>query len=159
MKRRPKSSRERSTSRPAAPIESEVLERLRKLCTSLSDTSETRSFGHPTFQVAQRTYCVLETYRGELCIVFKAELPVQQALVQSPRFFVAPYIGRFGWTSLRCASGLDWGEIGDLVRESHRLVRAMKPAARKRAPKPAGAKTVSRPGSTTRTPRSRRTAR
>lgn len=117
------------------PTQSAILARLRKLCMSLAAASETRTFGHPTFQAAQRTFCVLEPYRGELCIVFKAELPAQQALVKSPRFFVAPYIGKRGWTSLRCAQGLDWGEIGDLVRESHRLVRAAEPA-RKPTAKP-----------------------
>jgi predicted DNA-binding protein (MmcQ/YjbR family) len=115
-----------------------ILARLRKLALALPDTSETTSFGHPTFQVAGKTFCVYEVYRGELCIVFKAELPVQHALVQGPRFLVAPYIGKHGWTSLRCALGLDWGEIGDLVRESHRLVgeRALSRSRRRRQPQP-----------------------
>jgi len=99
-----------------------ILKKLRAICLALPDTSETVSFGHPTFQVAKKTFCVLEPYKGELCLVFKAELPTQQALIQSPRFFAAPYIGKHGWVSLRCASKLDWGEIEDLVGESHRLV-------------------------------------
>lgn len=121
-----------------------ILKKLRAICLALPDTNETVSFGHPTFQVAKKTFCVLEHYKGELCLVFKAELPSQQALIQSPRFFTAPYIGKHGWVSLRCTSKLDWGEIEDLVGESHRLVaaktrakaggtRATKPA--KRQPK------------------------
>jgi predicted DNA-binding protein (MmcQ/YjbR family) len=112
-----------------------ILKKLRALCLALPETSETVSFGHPTFQVAKKTFCVLEPYKGELCIVFKAELPTQQALIQSPRFFTAPYIGKHGWVSLRCSSKLDWGEIEDLVGESHRLVAAKTRAHADRASK------------------------
>lgn len=101
-----------------------ILKKLRAICLALPDASETVSFGHPTFQVAKKTFCVLEPYKGELCLVFKAELPAQQALIQSPRFFTAPYIGKHGWVSLRCTGKLDWGEIEDLVGESHGLVAA-----------------------------------
>ena len=104
------------------PNEQAILKKLRSICLALPSASETITFGHPTFQAAKKTFCVLEEYKNELCIVFKAELPVQQALIQSPRFFTAPYIGKHGWVSLRCSSKLDWGEIKDLVVESHRLV-------------------------------------
>ena len=104
------------------PNEQAILKKLRALCLALPDASETVTFGHPTFQAGKKTFCVFEEYKGELCIVFKAELPQQQALIQSPRFFTAPYIGKHGWVSLRAESKLDWGEIRDLVTTSHRLV-------------------------------------
>jgi predicted DNA-binding protein (MmcQ/YjbR family) len=109
-------------------MDKRVLERLRKLCLALPDVSETVTYGHPTFEVSRKTFCVLEEYKGELCIVFKAQLPVQQALIHDARFFMAPYIGKQGWTSLRAATRLDWAEIADLVRDSHALV-APKPKA------------------------------
>jgi predicted DNA-binding protein (MmcQ/YjbR family) len=119
-----------------------ILKKLRALCLKLPDARETVTFGHPTFQAGKKTFCVLEEYKGELCIVFKAELPDQQALIQSPRFFTAPYIGKHGWVSLRTNGKLDWGEIRDLVTESHRLVasaelasKRSKPRARRKAPK------------------------
>jgi predicted DNA-binding protein (MmcQ/YjbR family) len=115
------------------------LSRLRKICLALPGAVEFVSFGHPGWRVDQAeasagstrrsgrreekaSFAFYEEYKGERCIVFKAELPVQQALVKSPRFFVAPYIGKKGWVSLRCTTELDWGEIADLVRESCRLV-------------------------------------
>jgi predicted DNA-binding protein (MmcQ/YjbR family) len=104
------------------PNEQAILKKLRAICLALPSASETITFGHPTFQVAKKTFCVLEEYEGELCIVFKAELPSQQALIQSPRFFTAPYIGKHGWVSLRCTSKLDWKEIADLVGASHVLI-------------------------------------
>ncbi len=120
--------------------EQSILKKLRAICLSLPDASETVTFGHPTFQRDGKTFCVLEEYKGELCIVFKAELPTQQALIQSPRFFTAPYIGKHGRVSLRASSKPDWGEIQELVTTSHALVanpratrtRAGKPEARKK---------------------------
>lgn len=99
-----------------------VYERLRNICLALPEAEEYVSFGHPGWRVRGKGFAYYEEYKGELCIVFKAELPAQQAFVKSPRFFVAPYTGRYGWTSLRCATKLDWGEIGDLVRTSFQLV-------------------------------------
>jgi predicted DNA-binding protein (MmcQ/YjbR family) len=101
----------------------EVLRRLRSVCLALPDASETTTFGHPTFQVARRTFAVLERYRGRLCIVFKAEVPHQQALVEDgARFWIAPYIGKHGWVSMLADVKLDWREVRTLVTESHRLV-------------------------------------
>jgi predicted DNA-binding protein (MmcQ/YjbR family) len=122
-----------------------VLETLRAICLALPAARETVTFGHPTFQAGKKTFAVLEEYRGELCIVFKAELPVQQALIQSPRFFSAPYVGKKGWVSLRATGALDWKEIGDLVLASYRLLAtpAMASAldARRRGRDPSVAKT------------------
>lgn len=99
-----------------------ILEKLRKICRALPGAEEYTSFGHPGWRVGKVGFAFYEVYQGELCIVFKAELPAQQALVASARFFVAPYIGKHGWTSLRGSTKLDWGEIADLVAESRRLV-------------------------------------
>ena len=110
-----------------------ILEKLRKICLALPDAEEIVSYGHPGWRARGKGFAYYEAYKGELCIVFKAELPAQQALVKSPRFFAAPYTGRHGWTSLRCASELDWKEIADLVAESHRLVTAAGPARRARS--------------------------
>ncbi len=99
-----------------------ILKKLRTICLALPEARETVTFGHPTFQAGKKTFAVLEEYKGELCFVFKAELPTQQALIQSPRFFTAPYVGKHGWTSLRVGGRLDWGEIADLSKQSYRLV-------------------------------------
>ncbi len=99
-----------------------ILRKVRAICLALPQARETVTFGHPTFQAGKRTFAVLEEYKGELCFVFKAELPTQQALIQSPRFFTAPYIGKHGWTSLRVGGRIDWGELSDLAQASYRLV-------------------------------------
>jgi predicted DNA-binding protein (MmcQ/YjbR family) len=102
-----------------------VLTRLRKLCLALPEAYETTSFGHPTFRAGRsgkKTFAVFENYRGEDTICVKATMEDQALLVLDPRFFVAPYVGKHGWTSMRTAGALDWGEVEDLVRESYRLV-------------------------------------
>ena len=102
-----------------------VLTRLRKICLALPEAYETTSFGHPTFRAGgtgRKTFAVFENYRGEDTICVKATLEDQALLVLDPRFFVAPYVGKHGWTSMRTAGGIDWGEVEDLVRESYRRV-------------------------------------
>jgi len=105
-----------------------VLTLLRKSCLTLPEAYETTSFGHPTFRVGRsgkKTFAVFENYRGEDTICVKATLEDQALLVLDPRFFVAPYVGKHGWTSMRTAMkgvSIDWSEVEDLVRESYRLV-------------------------------------
>ncbi len=38
-----------------------ILDKLREICLALPKTSETTTFGHPTFQVGTKTFTVLET--------------------------------------------------------------------------------------------------
>lgn len=102
-----------------------VLTRLRKICLALPESYETTSFGHPTFRAGstgKKTFAVFENYRGEDTICVKATLEDQALLVLDPRFFVAPYVGKHGWTSMRTAGSIDWSEVEDLLRESYRLV-------------------------------------
>ncbi len=102
-----------------------VLTRLRKLCLSLPEAYETTSFGHPTFRAGRsgkKTFAVFENYRGEDTICVKATMEDQALLILDPRFFVAPYVGKHGWTSMRTAGALEWDEVEDVVRESYRLV-------------------------------------
>jgi predicted DNA-binding protein (MmcQ/YjbR family) len=102
-----------------------VLTRLRRICLALPEAYETTSFGHPTFRAGRtgkKTFAVFENYRGEDTICVKATLEDQALLVLDPRFFVAPYVGKHGWTSMRTAGAIDWTEVEDLVRESYRLV-------------------------------------
>jgi len=68
---------------------------------------------------------VLEEYKGHLCICFKATLPLQQLLIEDPRYFKSPYIGNQGWVSLIADTPPNWREVRQLVRESHKLVNKL----------------------------------
>ncbi len=89
----------------------------------MPEAEETTSFGHPTFRVGKKTFAVLDEYKGEHAICFKATLADQALLTLDPQFYVAPYIGKHGWTSLRLdGTPPEWREVEELVHESYRLV-------------------------------------
>jgi predicted DNA-binding protein (MmcQ/YjbR family) len=126
-----------------------VLARLRKTCLALPEAYETTSFGHPTFRAGKsgkKTFAVFENYRGEDTICVKATLEDQALLVLDPRYFVAPYVGKHGWTSMRTAGALDWDEVAELVLESYRLVapRSLREKLGERPPGPARRKSAKR---------------
>ncbi len=108
--------------------EKKILEKLRELCLVLPKTSETITFGHPTFQVGTKTFTVLETYKGELSICVKVGKSMQQVFLEDPRFYRTPYVGQHGWVSLRAKTKtkLNWEEIAELVRGSYELVSVKK---------------------------------
>ena len=116
--------RQRVRARPARP--EAALKRLRAICADLPGTVETVTWGHPTFKAGQKAFVVLEPYKGEYAIAFKASLTDQAVLTMQPRFYVTPYAGKFGWTSLRLAGPLDWSEIRDLVYRAYRLTASKK---------------------------------
>jgi hypothetical protein len=91
---------------------------LRKICRDLLGSTETVTFGHPTFQVNGKTFSVLEEYKSELGICVKVEKELQGIFLDDPRFFRTPYIGKHGVTLKVCAAPLNWTEIKALVRGS-----------------------------------------
>ena len=96
--------------------EKKILEKLREICLALPKTSETTTFGHPTFQVGTKTFTVLETYKGVLSICVKVGKKMQPVFLEDDRFYRTPYVGQHGWVSLRANTKLNWTEIRELVR-------------------------------------------
>ena len=101
----------------------QAVERLRKICLALPGATETVTFGHPTFQAAGKTFCVLDVYKGETAIAVKVGKTMQGVFLQDSRFYMTPYIGKNGWVSLRTDGKLDWKEIAELAKASYQLVR------------------------------------
>jgi predicted DNA-binding protein (MmcQ/YjbR family) len=108
--------------------ELKILSKLREICLALPGSSETVTFGHPTFQAGKmKTFAVLERYKGELSISFKVGKSMQSVFLDDPRFFKTPYVGQHGWVSLRVnGSRLDWKEIAELAAGSHQLITGKK---------------------------------
>ena len=104
--------------------EEQVLIKLRAICLALPETQEVKTWGHPTFKAGTKPFAVLEQYNGHLCICFKTTLPLQQLLIEDPRYFKTPYIGKQGWVSLLAERTANWREVRQLVRESYKLVRS-----------------------------------
>ena len=107
-----------------------ILRKLRKICFDLPEVSETVTYGNPTFMAGKRTFAVLDKYKGEFAIAFKATFADQMALTMDTRFYITPYSGKHGWTSLRLSDEIDWSEVRTLLNTSYRLV-ALKRMIRK----------------------------
>jgi predicted DNA-binding protein (MmcQ/YjbR family) len=89
---------------------------------ALPGVQEVKSWGHPTFKAGTKTFAVLETYKANLCICFKATLALQQLLIEDPRYFKTPYIGKQGWVSLIVDTPPNWRDVRQLIKESYGLV-------------------------------------
>lgn len=111
-----------------APAEHPALELLRALCAELPETSEVMAWGHPTFRVRGKIFASFEGYGGDVTVCVKATRPDQAVLVEDPRFFVAPYVGRYGWVCVR-AERVARGALEDLARRSYALVAPKRLAA------------------------------
>ena len=99
----------------------QTLERLRSLCLSLPETSETSSWGHPNFKAGKKTFVAFERVKERASIAFRLESAEVDRLLGRKEFFVTPY-GRGLWVSLWADGRVDWRAVADLVNRSYRLV-------------------------------------
>jgi predicted DNA-binding protein (MmcQ/YjbR family) len=98
-----------------------TLARLRSLCLSLPETSETASWGHPNFKAGKKTFVAFERVKGRASMAFRLEPDEVERLLQRKRFFATPY-GRGLWVSVWADSPVDWRAVQDLVVRSYRVV-------------------------------------
>jgi hypothetical protein len=102
-----------------------VLERIRRLCTALPETSERLSHGAPTFFVREKRafLMVLTNLHGDgrFAIWCAAAPGMQELLVDADpeRFFRPPYVGHRGWLGVRLDRGLDWDELAGIVEDAY----------------------------------------
>ena len=99
----------------------QTLEKLRSLCLSLPETSETSSWGHPNFKAGKKTFVAFERVKERASIAFRLESADVDRLLGRKEFFVTPY-GRGLWVSLWADGRVDWRAVADLVNRSYRLV-------------------------------------
>jgi hypothetical protein len=105
-----------------------TLERIRKICLSLTETTERPSHGHPTFFIrGKRAFVMyLDNHHGDGRIaLWCASTPeIQRVLVKSaPRhYFVPPYVGYLGWVGVRLDRRLSWGKIAEVIEDAYLTV-------------------------------------
>jgi hypothetical protein len=114
----------------------DLIQRLRRLCLALPETSERVSHGEPCFFVqptpkSSKLFVMLdEHHHGAEHLGFWCAAPagVQAEMIaeDAARFFRPPYVGPRGWLGVRLrAEGLaepDWDEIDEIVRDAYRQV-------------------------------------
>lgn len=120
----------------------EHLERIRRICLALPETSERLSHGEPTFFVHKRVFVMFaDNHHGDGRVAVWLPTPpgTQTALIEeAPHvYFRPPYVGHRGWVGIELASMAD-GDLEFHVQTAWELI------APKRLLTPAGAAPASR---------------
>ena len=109
-----------------------IAERVRALCLALPEASEKTTWAQPTYRVRDRIFAMQVDRDRGLAVWLKAPPGSQAVLVGADpaRFHVPPYVGPKGWVGVTLDAGMDWDELGLLVRRSYRLVAPKRLAGR-----------------------------
>ena len=107
-----------------------VLEGIRGICLSLPETAEEVKWGHPNWVVRKKIFAAYGSYHDRPSFGSKQTIVDQALLVEDERFFVSPYVGKHGWTSMYTDVLVDWGLVEDLLLKSYGLVAPKKLIAR-----------------------------
>jgi predicted DNA-binding protein (MmcQ/YjbR family) len=127
-----------------ASDEERALRRVRKLCLSLPETSETDSWGHPNFRAGKRTFVTYEWLRGIPTIAFRLSRAEVRRRQRTRGFLTTPY-GRGQWVSMEAHGRVDWHLVEALILKSYRqvaikrMVRALEERPRKARASPSDA--------------------
>jgi len=113
---------------PTAARRKAVLDRVRRICLALPETSERLSHGAPSFFVREKKcfLMVLDSHHGDgrFAIWCAAPLGNQEFLIgaNADRFFRPPYVGHRGWLGVDLTAGVDWDELEGVVEDAFATV-------------------------------------
>ena len=108
----------------------EHLQRLRRLCSSLPESSERLSHGEPTFFVRNKVFAMFSNnhhHDGHIAVLVPAPAGVQQMLVSTlpEKFFRPSYVGVRGWIGIELDQIND-EELAYYLREAWRMIAPKK---------------------------------
>jgi len=98
-----------------------VLQRVRRQCLSLPETSEAASWGHPNFRAGKRMFVAFEWIGGRPSIAFRLRPTDVDLLLRRQGFFVTPY-GQGRWVSAWADRKVNEALVRRLVEQSYRTV-------------------------------------
>ena len=91
------------------------------------------AWGEPTFRVKNKLFAMYASAsnhhgKGRHAVWCKAAPGNQEFMVRDApdRFFVPPYVGPSGWIGVYLDGNVDWVELGELLRDSYRLIAPKK---------------------------------
>jgi hypothetical protein len=105
-----------------------ALDRVRRYCLALPETTERLSHRTPTFFVSQKRSFVQywDDHHGDGRVALWCAAPpgAQEALVAADprRYFRPPYVGGRGWVGVRVDLGPRWSEVAEIIEEAYRAV-------------------------------------
>jgi hypothetical protein len=103
------------------------LQRLRRLCLDLPETTERMSHGEPTWFVRdKKVFVMFASHHHDDRIAFWCAAPAgaQEAMIESDpeRFFRPPYVGHRGWLGVRVDVEVDWDEVARIVGDAYAMI-------------------------------------
>jgi hypothetical protein len=102
------------------------IERVRRICLALPETTEKISHGEPTWFVRKKVFAMFSNNHhndGHIAVVFPVPIGVQTALIEAEpkKFYKPPYVGVRGWVGIELAQVTD-KELALHLREAWRLI-------------------------------------
>src|SRR6476619_6617227 len=102
------------------------VERVRKACLKLPDTTEKLSHGEPTFFVRKRVFamCSINHHNdGHIAVVVPAAIGIQAMLIETEpkKYYLPPYVGGGGWVGVELPRVSD-KELRTHLREAWKLI-------------------------------------
>jgi hypothetical protein len=112
----------------------EQIERVRRICDSLPETTEKLSHGEPTWFVNKKVFAMFSNNHhndGHVAVTVPAAIGIQAALIKaSPeKFYKPPYVGVRGWVGIELAHVSD-DELSLHLKEAWGLIAPAKLQAR-----------------------------
>ncbi len=106
------------------------LERVRKICFTLPETSERLSHGEPTFFVRKRVFAMFSNNHhndGHIAVWLPAPTGLQETLIETDpdTFYKPPYVGVRGWIGVELDRISD-EDLAFHIRDGWRLVAPKK---------------------------------
>jgi hypothetical protein len=111
-----------------------IIERLRRICLALPETSEKEAWGEPTWRVKGKMFAQLDDHHHgapHRSVWLPMPMGVQETLIEADpeRFFRPAYVGHKGWVAVVLDGKPDWEMVAELVREAYRLIAPPRLAA------------------------------
>src|SRR3989442_13704150 len=102
------------------------IERVRRICLALPETSEKISHGEPTWFVAKKVFAMFSNnhhHDGHVAVTVPSAIGIQEMLIRkSPKkFYRPPYVGVAGWVGIELPRVSD-KELTLHIREAWRLI-------------------------------------
>ena len=107
--------------------------RIAGVCLALPDTTEEIKWDSPHFCVRGKIFASFGEQDGLPVITFKTDPLDQREKVRDPRYFIAAYVGRFGWVGMRLNGRVKWDDVKAGIARSYSLIAGGKKTARRPA--------------------------
>jgi hypothetical protein len=106
------------------------LERVRRICSTLPETTEKPSHGEPTFFVGKKVYVMFANNHhgdGRIAIWIPVAAGLQPVLIETDpqKFFHPPYVGVRGWVGIEL-SQIDDEELTSFIQDAWKLIAPKK---------------------------------